>query len=169
MSGLADFKKELEPVERAVLTEWAKAAQRTNLASLRAARGPGGASLAPNKPYTAKRKGHDRVGEDSGQMLAGLLAGDGIDVDTSGRSGKAKVYGGPGSTDLKLNIFVKGQRDGSGQMIWVSELTQSGKLKKYQVPKRRVEGRDFFGVDQRDVDAAAEDALTSVLSAWGFK
>lgn len=169
MSTLAGFKKELEPVEHAVLTAWARAAQRRNYMSLQKAQGPGGAPLAPNKERTIKRKKHDRVGIDSGKMLLGLLADEGIEVDTSGGKGKARVFGGDGSTDFKLGVFVGGQSDRSGEKIWVSEMTKSGKLKKYQVPKKAVPPRDFFGLAQADLDAAAENAAESVLRAWGFR
>lgn len=170
MSGLADFKKDLQPVEEAVLTEWAKSAQRTNLASLRAAQGPGGASLAPNKTYTAKRKGHDRVGfGKTGQMAAGLTVEDAVDIRMGARSGKATVYAGAGSTDLKLNAFIKGQADGSGRMVWVTETLPNGKQKKYQRPMLRVPPRDFVGLAQADLDAAAENAAESVLRSWGFR
>lgn len=164
--SLDSFKADLEPIEFETLTNWARAAQRRNLESLRNAQGPGGAPLAPNKPYTAKRKGHERVGFDGGQMAAELLSDRGVDVDTS--RGEAKVYGGSGSTDFKLNVFVRGQRDGSGVMVWVTETLPSGKQKRYQRPMLRVPGRDFFGIAEADVDAVAEKATEDIFRAWGF-
>lgn len=170
MSGIEAFKQELEPVERAVLTEWAKAAQRTNLRSLQTAQGPGGAPLAPNKPYTAKRKGHERVGfGKTEQMAAGLLADNAVDIRMGSRSGRATVYAGAGATDFKLNVFIAGQREEAGRMVWVTETLPNGKQKKYQRPMLRVPPRDFVGLSEADLDAAAENAAESVLRAWGFR
>lgn len=165
MAGsLDDFRKPLnmEPFVR----RWVAATQRRNLDSLSRAQGPGGPLLAGNKPYTVRRKKHGRVGFDTGEMAAGLLAPNAVNLKIGGASVEATVFAGPGGTDKKVNIFVKGQRAQPG---WMSALTKSGKRKAWKTTRPPVPGRDFIGISEADVDAAAGDMLADVARQFGFR
>ena len=164
MSGAADFAKPLD--EEPVLRRWAEATQKRSLASLEAAQGPGGEPLAPDKAATVKAKGHDRVGFETGEMAAGLTDPGAVNLRVGGDVAEADVFGGPGATDAKLNMFLKGR---PAETRWESAEMPSGKRKAWQYPGDPVPGRDFFGVDERDVEAAGGDALDSILETWGFR
>ena len=168
MSDLEAVARDLQkPIdEEPVMRRWAEATQRRNLESLQRAQGPGGEALAPNEPATAKRKGHDQVGFDSGEMAAGLTAPGAINLRFGGDEAVAEVFGGPGSTDKELNIFIKGK---PAEERWQSAQAPSGKRKAWKYQGSPVPGRDFFGVDERDVDKAGEDLLDTVAKTWGFK
>ena len=83
----------------------------------------------------------------------------------NGRLG-ATVFGGPGGTDDKLNMFLQGK---PGETRWQSEKTKSGKRKAWRYQGDPVPGRDFFGIDERDLDAAAEHLVDDVVRCWGFR
>lgn len=164
MGEADDFKKPLDP--EPTLRCWAEAAQRRNVQSLAAGAGPGGPPLAPNRPATVRRKGHDRVGIDSGEMAHGLVDPAAVNLKVTRDGGEAQVFGGSGATDKKLNIFIQGQRP---QKRWTSEQTKSGKRRAWQYDAPAVPGRDFFGVDERDSEAAGEFLLDDVARQMGFK
>lgn len=187
MAGpLDDLRKplNLEPgIRRA-----AQALQKRNVASLQAAQGPGGEPLARNRPYTEKRKRHGRVGFHTGEMAAGLLApGAVIELRIGDARAEAVVGAGPGNTDMKVNIFVRGQPERvieKTARIWKkgsiasrqlkgraggSEIVQGpGGVWKWKRVVPAVPGRDFLGVDEADVDAAAEGFLSDFGAQWGF-
>lgn len=161
---LSDLRRPVDAVE--IARRAAQRIQRRNLESLANAQGPGGPPLAPNKPRTVKNKGHDRVGFYTGEMAHGLVAPTGANIVERGNEVEVKVFGGPGNTDAKVNIFVRGQRNRVG---WQSARTASGKRKAWKTNLPPVPGRDFFGLAEQDVDAIAEDATDSILKAWGFR
>jgi hypothetical protein len=164
MGALDDLKGTID--EEPVLRRWALATQRRNLASLEAGAGSGGATLAPNAPSTRRRKGHGRVGFHTGQMAAGLVAGGAVNLRVGGPEAIAEVFAGPGSTDLKINAFLKGK---PAEERWRSERTPSGKRRAWKYRGPPVPARDFIGIDERDVDRAAEDLLSEVGKQWGFR
>lgn len=161
----ADFKKPID--EEPVMRRWAAATQRRNRESLHQARGPGGDKLEPNKPYTVKRKGHGRVGVRSGGMAGGLTAGDAaVNYRFGRKDSEAVVHGGPGATDRELNIFVEGTKS---TVVEKKATTKRGKVKTWKKRVPAVPGRDFFGVDERDVERAGDDLLTTALRGFGFR
>ena len=82
-------------------------------------------------------------------------------------NGSIEVFGGPGSTDKKLNLFLRGRRAGGKR--WVSEKLPSGKTARYEVAARDQPERDTFGIHEADVDDSAEDLHMTVANALGFR
>lgn len=191
MSGLDDLRRPLD-VEPA-FRRWVAATQRRNLASLEARQGPGGAPLAKNKKYTIKKKGHDRVGFGATlEMARGLVAADGFAMRVGGAVAEAEVYAG--QNVAKVNIFLKGQPErvivktaryrkrGKGlrgnptrvDPLLIREFGHefdavTGNLKRWKRTVPPVPARDFIGVADSDLDAAAEDFAADVLRQWGFR
>lgn len=141
--------------------------QNRNLASLVVTRqGPGGAPLEANRPYTIRRKKHSTLGVGkTGEMLAGLTDPGSVNVRSTRDGGSVEVFGGPGGTDKKLNMFVRGHGE---ETIGKRAKTKSGKVRTWKRTIPAVPARDFFGVSEIELDAAADDLTTTVALALGF-
>lgn len=163
VAGCSDLSKPID--EEPVLRRAAERLQRRNLESLVQAQGPGGEPIAPNTKGYARRKGHDRIGFLTGEMAAGLVASDGVNLTVGGDVAEAEVFAGPGGTDMKVNIFLAGK---PGEERWQSAETRSGRRKAWRYEGPPVPPRDFIGIDERDVEAAGDDALETILNGWGF-
>ena len=141
--------------------------QNRNLASLVAGQGPGGAPLAQLHQATIatkKRMGYPGIiGVRTGAMLAGLTDPGSVNVRSTRDGGSVEVFGGPGGTDKKINLFLADL----SYLGWTSQATESGLRKAWRVVKGKP-ARDFFGVSEIDLDAAGEDLLTTVGLALGF-
>lgn len=185
--GADDFREpyDPEPAARAL----AEAVMRRNQKSLEQRHGPAGPELAGNKKYTVRRKGHDKVGFGRTlEMYRKLFDPRNVNMTIRSDSVAITIFAGPGSTDLKLNTFVEGQperviektaklrkrgtvqsRQLEGRTGEVATVSSSGGVKKWKRKVPAVEGRDFVGLDQADIDAAASELLEGRAHAWGFR
>jgi hypothetical protein len=155
------------PVSSAeALANWAAASQNRNVISLVGGGGPGGEPMVPNRLYTQRRKQGRPVGIDTGEMLQGLTAPGGVNIKATLDGGEATVFAGPGSTDMKVNLFIRGHPE---EVIGKSAKMKNGHEKKWRRNIPAVPGRNFIGVSQEDVDAAAKFASESMLRQLGFR
>ena len=160
-----DFRKPLD--EEPVLRRWADAAMRRNYQNLVDGNFDGGPELAHNQKYTVRRKGFDKPGfGKTGEMSINLVNVGNVTMWVGGEAARAEVAAGPGATDMKINLFVRGQVQPKRAVILTGKKGQPRKREEREV---RVPARDFLQVDQRELDDSGGEAVDAVLRAWGFK
>ena len=165
MTTADDFRQPID--EEPVLRKWAEEAMRRNYENLAAGNFDGGPELAHNKAYTIRRKGFDKPGfGKTGEMSIAIVNEGNVTLWVGGESARAEVAAGPGATDKKLNLFIRGQVQPKRVVVLTNK---KGEPRKREEREVRVPGRDFMQVDGRELDNAGDDALEAVLRAWGFR
>lgn len=182
MAGLSDFRKDLQPVEKAVMLDWVGRTQRRLHLALSRGFAVGGGQLAANAVTTAKIKGHWRPGTHRAKLLAAVEEGH-AKINLGGRGATAAVHGFAASGAKVGTIFIKGvtknllrKRRGKKMAPGAEPVNRFNRFhvkgadgEWYTRIVAPVPARDFVGIAEADVDAVAEKAMTDVLHAWGFR
>lgn len=169
-----------------VMRRWIGATRSRLVAAILAGQEAGtGVALKANSRTTQRIKGHGQVGYFRGRMIEAVKRGGAeITLVNAGATATVRAFAASGSELIAFRAFLKGaptnilkkrrggKRVAPGQAprgAFNTSVERGGDGKIYTRRLSPVPPRDFVGVDERDVEAAAKDLVETALRGWGFR